>query len=141
MSKLRTATKTKRVRKDLHGLDPKEKAEIIAEISGEVEKQVETKPEVLRPGMTNVSGHKIPYTRKHLDEIYGVCEFVPEETIPVTAHGVRYQLLTGVLMSAPTIVRDIYLRHREIMRKAASGLPDGGFETIVELGAGALPPQ
>jgi len=141
MTKLRKASATKRAAQDLRKLEPEEKAEVIAELSGKAAEAVKNKPEVLSPGMIGPGGLKVAYSRKDLDRIYGICGFVPEETLPVTVHGVRYQLITGVPMMCPTIIRDTYLRHREILRTAAAGKFDTGFETQIDLGAGALPPE
>ena len=81
-----------------------------------------------------VKGLKTPWTAKDIERVFPLCEFTPEETIPVTYQGVKYQLFSGVSMVTPTIIRDIYLEHRRKMRRVGSELAGRG----VEIAAGAL---
>ena len=101
---------------------PKTKRQIAEEAKGIVadllEKEVEelAEPRRMRPGEVNRGGVKTPWTMKDLDEAYGVCEFTPDETIPVTVSGITLYLFDGVGMVAPTCFRDVWLKTREARR-------------------------
>ncbi len=73
-----------------------------------------------------VHGTKTPWTRADMDKAYGICEFTPDETIPVTVNGQMYQLIAGVGMIAPTIIRDTYLEHIRRNRRVGQGLEQRG---------------
>lgn len=84
-----------------------------------------------------VNGRKTIWTQKDIEARFPICEFTPDETIPVIYNGIRYQLIADVSMVAPTIIRDIYLEHRRKMRQIGKGL----VGVTVYPGAGALTPQ
>ena len=89
-----------------------------------------------------VRGVKTTWTRRDMDEIYGVCSFTPYHTMPVTVNGQRYQLLSDVEMTVPTIIRDTYLGSLKRQRLGGKGLAESGFGGIVvSTGAGGLPPE
>lgn len=115
-----------------------EEAVALAEKKGATTLTVEAEPQ---PG-TIKNKYKVPWTRKQLDEAYGLCYFTPEETMPVTVSGIRFQLIAGVEMQCPTIVRDTYKDYRRRTMRAGQTLPSvSGYETTVGLGAGALPAE
>ena len=131
---VRKARVKKQIKQRLGRLSPEESREVLAEIPNVLEKSQDT------PGQIQAGRKKI-YTRKDLDRLYGICEFTPDETIPVTFQGVRYQLLAGVTMSAPTIIRDIYENHKRELRRVGMTKSETGYETIIAIGAGALEPE
>ena len=143
MSEKTTRRLQRKVKQEVHRAEkfadsPEEVKEALRSVLND---EPEPTPTERKPGMV-IRGNKVPWTRKAQDEVYGVCEFVPDETLPVTVNGVGYQLLAGVPMMCPTIVRDIYYRSKRGARDAARALPtESGFESTVSLGAGALEPE
>ena len=126
---------SKRIKKATRRLSEEEKVEVL----GGLDKEPETPKERI-PGQV-VRGQKTTWTRHDMDRIYGVCEFTPEETLPITINGIRYQCIAGVTMLCPTIIQQNYNRRKAILRDGAKELPkELGYETIIHLGAGALPP-
>ncbi len=117
---------------------PRKKKEQILEETREAVKQlvedvVEETTSGRVPGKV-VKGLKTPWMAKDIEKVFPLCEFTPEETIPVTYNGVKYQLFAGVSMATPTIIRDIYLEHRRKMRRIGAELVGRG----IEVAAGAL---
>ena len=117
-------------------LDPPAVAKVFEEVLAE-----EQVPAGRKPGQ-EIHGTKTPWTDADLVRIHGICEFTPEETTPVTVNGVRYQLVSGVSMVVPKIVRDVYTQSRRERAAAGKSLPkESGFTTVVDLGVGALGPE
>lgn len=83
-----------------------------------------------------IKGTKTPWTRKDVDNAFPLCTFTPDETLPVTYNGVRYQLISGLEMLAPSIIRDIYLDSRKRRMEAAKNMRMLGV--TVDPGVGAL---
>ena len=131
---VRKARAKKQIKRTLSRLSPEESKELLGETT--VETPV---PTGRKPGQI-IQGRKTIYTRRDLDNIYGLCEFTPDETIKVTVQGVPFQLIVGVSMIAPTIVKDIYEQHKKELRNAGKGFSESGYESIVALGAGSLEP-
>lgn len=88
-----------------------------------------------------VKGQKTIWTYGDMVERFPIVSFVPDETIPLTWNGVKVQAYSGIEMHVPKPFYDIYRQHKSEQMKSAKSLPDLGFESIVQLGAGALPPQ
>ena len=80
----------------------------------EEEAQKLEEPRQYKPGEYNPhTKGKTPWTMKNLEEAYGIVEFTPDETIPVTVSGIKLMLLDGVTMTAPKCFQDIWLKSRE----------------------------
>ena len=120
----------------------KKKEQIVKEVKAKIAELAEAVAEEVVteriPGQV-VHGLKTPWTYGDVDRAFPPCTIMPEETIPVTYNGVRYQLLSGVEMTVPTIIRDIYFEHRRRTRDAGKSLK--GMGIMVEAGAGGLPPE
>ncbi len=130
----------RQVKQAVRKLDPQEVKEVLNMASPETLASIPNIP-VRVPG-SKVAGTKVGYTHQDLCRVYGIAEFTPEETKSVTLQGISYQLISGVSMAVPKEVIRIYERSRRITREAANNMPrDQGFETITQLGAGALPQE
>ena len=115
----------------------KEKArELVQKLVDEVTDEVEAEGERV-PGKI-VRGAKTAWTDADLVKAHGLATFTPEETIPVTINGVRYQLLADWEMTVPKIVKQIYDEHRRKARQVGAGLVALG---IKKEGEGGLPPN
>jgi len=133
----------KQVTRQLKSVSPAEAARIADELKAEAEKVVEAQPTERVPGST-VQGVKVTYNMSDLKEIYGLCSFTPMETLPLNCQGVRLQAIAGVeLVDVPICFKTIYENHmrEQIAAGKMSHLEGMGFESTVELGAGALPPM
>ena len=119
---------------------PEEAQEVIEAITQELQTQVEEEVSGRVPGKT-VHGVKTPWTYSDLCKVFPIVSFTPDETIGLTFNGVRVQAIQDIAMHVPRCFMDIYLAHKTGSRISAKSLPDSGFQTIVELGAGALPPE
>ena len=131
----------KKVSKSLRKVKPEERAELLSDLQADAEKQVEEHKGKGRVPGEIIGSNKTSYTKEDLDKIYGICVFTPEETLPVTLQGVRYQLIEGVEMMCPSEIKVIYDRHRRSLRSGNNALPSSGFDSVTELGAGALSPE
>ncbi len=119
------------------GRPVKEKArELVQKLVDEVTDEVESEGERV-PGKV-VRGNKTSWTDADLVKVHGLATFTPEETIPVTINGVRYQLFDGYEMTVPKIVKQIYDEHRKRQRNIGAGLAALG---IKKEGEGGLPPN
>jgi len=122
-------------------VEPTEARAVLEELGKETEAVIEQSSGKRTPGLT-IGDRKTPYTHRDLCDIYGVVEFIPDETKPVTVSGVRYQCIANVSMAVPTVVRDVFYRSKREAREAALSLPrDSGFETMIGLGQGSLEPE
>lgn len=90
------------------------------------------------PGMT-LHGVKTSWRRSDVDKAFPICSFIPDETIPVTYNGVRYQLLSGIECLVPTIIRDIYNDRRRRIRETDKLLKSSNV--FIERGVGGLPQE
>ena len=118
-----------------------EATEIIEEIKQELEPQVKEEASGERVPGKIVHGMKTPWTYSDLCKVFPIVTFTPDESMPLTWGGVRVQALQDIEMHVPRCFRDIYLANKQGSRISAKTLPESGFQSIVELGAGALPPQ
>lgn len=89
------------------------------------------------PGRT-VRGIKTAWSYSDMVKRFPISSFVPEETIPLTWNGVTVQAYSGIEMHAPKPFYDLYREHRKRLGEGSKNLPDG---FIIDLGAGALPPE
>ena len=116
--------------------------EVIEEIVVEEE---EVAAEGLRPGMIvdrgKPSARKVPWTEKAMRETYLEVTFTPEETVPVTVNGVRFQLISDRPATVPSVVRDIYDEHRKARRSQSKVIMTSSGPVNVLPGAGALEPE
>ena len=108
-------------------------------IEKEAEESIAEKGERV-PGKV-VHGIKTPWTRGDIERAFGIVEFVPGETIAFIYNGVMFQLIADAKNTVPTIIKQMYEERQRKMRRAGTRLPDVGFETIIGLGAGPLPPE
>jgi len=96
------------------------KAKEAIDMAIDAEEEVQVPPGLL-PGEKfghGLARQKKQYTPSDIAEQYPEVEFTPEETIPVTVHGVRYQLRQDVAIKVPSIVKDVYDESRRERRKA-----------------------
>lgn len=124
----------------------KSKKQVAEEAKEAVGKLVEEAVKTAEEGGDRVPGKKVhgvktPWMRSDVDKAFPLCSFTPGKTMPVTYNGVRYQLIEGVEMLVPTIVRDIYNESEKKMREAGRNLPQQGFPVTVNPGAGGLPAE
>ncbi len=119
------------------GRPVKEKArELVQKLVDEVTDEVESEGERI-PGKV-VRGHKTVTTDADLVKAHGVVTFTPEETIPITVNGVRYQCFADYEMTVPKNIKQIYDEHRKRQRNIGAGLVALG---IKKEGEGGLPPN
>ena len=136
MTKVRKALADKKVKDAVRNLSIEEAQEVLDRAVREAESK--PSPSDRTPGLI-INGMKVPYTRHDLDRIYGIVEFTPDDTIPVTVQGIRYQLFAGVTMSAPKIIQKTYEDYKRQLRKGSDALRNLGVS--VDAGAGPLPPE
>lgn len=86
------------------------------------------------------SARKIPWTLKDMEK-YPKRVFTPEETVPVTVHGLKYQLIADQEITVPSIVYDIYMEHRKSMRDQRNIIYTPMGPVSKSPGAGALEPE
>ena len=136
MTKVRKALADKKVRDAVRNLSVEE----VHEVLDRAEKLAESKPSPSdrTPGLI-INGMKVPYTRHDLDRIYGIVEFTPDDTIPVTVQGIKYQLYAGVTMSAPKIIQKTYEDYKRQLRKGMDAVR--ALCVSVDAGAGPLPSE
>jgi hypothetical protein len=114
-------------------------AGVAAQVLEEAEDKVEQRAideKNTKPGQV-VNGFKRAWTMKECEAAFPVKVFMPEETVPLTWNGLRVQAIAGVQMAVPECFYDIYVKHREALRKKPE-LPDRGMSNIVMLNAGPL---
>ena len=85
-----------------------------------------------------IRGVKTPWTVKEMDKAYGITTFTPEETIPMTISGIKFQLFEGIEMTCPTIVKVEYDNYRRRIRRIGRDLVGRGIQ---HMGGGPLPPE
>lgn len=119
-------------------LDEVEQAELSDFEQWKRDKQKERDERI--PGK-KVAGTKTMWTKKDIADRWPVVTFVPEETVKVTFQGVIYQLLAGAENHVPQVIRDQYYMCKRQERMAGKSLPETGYVTTIDLGAGALPPE
>ena len=130
---------TRKAKRQLKG----ESAATVQAVAEEIAELAEgrTEQEANLKAGTIIGDRKIPYTRKDLDEIYGTTEFIPDETIPITLQGIRFQMVAGRETCVPKEVKAIWDRRKRMLANPSTTLGDRGYATVVEHGAGALPPE
>ena len=143
MSKIRTKTATKRIKRIVKQVPVADLKEIIEDITPEIEKREATELGERIPGMV-IDGEKVPYDYKYLvnhPEKFGpVIAFIPEVTVPLSFNGVRVQAISGVEMHVPKVFRDIYDNSRRELRNSGN-MGNTGYINQINLGAGALEPE
>ncbi len=117
-----------------HKLEPEVAADVLQNIVEEKTAEAEAVSGIRVPGSV-IGGRKTPWTVADMDWEYGIVTFTPERTIPITPHGIKFQLYAGREMTCPGIVKTIYEQSLKAERDALRQLPP---EIIVEVGAGAL---
>lgn len=122
-------------RKTKAQLQEKAQAAVAELVEKVVEEQESNQDRV--PGKV-IRGVKTPWTVKDMDKVYGVITFTPEETIPVTVSGIKFQLFDGVEITCPAIVKATYDDYRRKTRRIGHDLASRG---IVKIGGGALSPE
>ena len=88
-----------------------------------------------------VGGTKTAWTMQDILERWKVVDFVPEETTKVIFNGVPYQFLANAINHVPEIFVKQYQECKRKAARAGQSLPDTGFQTIIQPGAGALEPE
>lgn len=84
-----------------------------------------------------VDGTKTPWQRSDVEKAFPEkVRFVPDETIPVTYNGVRYQLIADVECLVPSCIKAIYDDYKRRKRAVGKSLASLGIDTMA--GAGAL---
>jgi hypothetical protein len=92
-----------------------------------------------RPGKV-IRGVKTPWTKKDVEAIFPPVTFIPDENIPVTYNGVRYQLFADIETTVPSIIKQIYDDYKAAKRRQGKGvMTSTGFAPV--LGQGGLPPE
>ncbi len=113
-------------------------------ISGDTPVAVMERPKGRVPGQTITDDKgrkqgKVPWTMKAIENIFGLCEYTPDETCPVTWNGVSIQCIRGVSQLMPTCFRDILLDRKRRMGQVKTISTQYGD---IERGAlGPLPPN
>lgn len=62
--------------------------------------------------------YKVPWSRQAIERLYEMVEFIPDENVPVTVHGVRFDLFADRVNRVPSIVKGIYEDSRRETRTA-----------------------
>lgn len=110
--------------------------EAVSELIEKVAEEEESKQDRI-PGKV-VRGVKTPWTVKDMDRTYGITTFTPEETIPITISGIKFQLFDGIEITCPAIVKIEYDNYRRKMRRIGRDLVGKGIQ---QMGGGPLPPE
>lgn len=98
------------------------------------EKVAESTPHI--PGAKTSFG-KVPWTRTAFEAKFSKITFTPEETIPITWNGLRYQLIADMETSVPFPIKQIYdewRKNQRIGHKSVT-LTDGTVINLVGVGA------
>lgn len=108
-----------------------------------MEKAIGVEP---RPGTVVDNGkptaHKVPWKFSDMEKMYPSVTFTPEETIPITVHGLKYQLIADQPISVPSIVKDIYDDHRKAGRSSPKVFVSSAGDVVgITPGAGPLEPE
>ena len=69
-----------------------------------------------------------------MERLYPMVELTPDENIPVTVNGVRYDLFADKPCKVPSIIRDTYIEHRRLNRQTKTITNEMG--ALVNLGVG-----
>ena len=87
-----------------------------------------------KPGMHARSG-KVPYTRKYLEENFPKATFTPDENIPITWNGVRYDLFADREMTVPEPIKQVWDDYKKAKRRAGKGVMTSmGFVPVIGQG-------
>jgi len=75
----------------------------------------------LKPGShivddKGVKRGKVPWTLRKCEAVFGIVEYTPDETLPVTWNGISIQCLRGVSQLMPACHRDILLERKRRMQ-------------------------
>ena len=84
--------------------------------------------------------NKTAWTDADLVRVHGLVTFTPEETIPITINGIRYQLIGDIEITVPRIVKIEYDSYRRKMRRPYRPIMTAIGE-IKKEGEGGLPPN
>lgn len=88
-----------------------------------------------------VKGIKKGWTFQDFVARWPIQSFTPAENLLVTLNGIPVQFRAGIEMHVPSIFIKAYNDRQRNLMNTGRKLPDLGYETVIELGAGALPPQ
>lgn len=83
-----------------------------------------------------VKGIKTIWTYNDMCARFPIVDFIPDETLPIIWNGVKVQAISGIEMHVPKPFCDIYKQRMARLRQKIN-IPG----VVVELGAGALPPE
>ncbi len=118
-----------------------ERREVVEDLLEDLEDQEVEESEDNRPGR-KIRGSKVSWTEQDIKDRWPIISFIPEWTGPLNFQGVRYQAIAGREMHVPSVIKRIYdNRIREKMDHPNAMPRDTGFETVVQIGAGALGPD
>ena len=99
-----------------------EKVEMPEEV--EVKKPTERLPgSHIYSGAGKLSG-KVPWTHKKCEEAFGIVEYTPDETLPVTYNGVRVMCFAGLPMLMPGCHKAILERRKQKKQSGQRGNRD-----------------
>jgi len=131
----------RRVKRSLKQVPKEELQKVVEEVIDEADSELDeiVFPKGAQPGDV-INGFKVGWTESELNKRFPIVKFIPEETIPITWNGIRYQCFAQVEMHVPEPVKEIYDRHRREQARATVNLEADGFVPIINLGAGALEP-
>ncbi len=104
--------------------------EAVTELAEVLAEEAKSVGEPRTPGAT-VRGGKVPWTRGDIERTFPMVTFMPEETVPVSWNGVRYQLLEGIEATVPSCIKGIYDDYRRRVRSIGRDLPSMGVTKSV----------
>ncbi len=85
--------------------------------------------EPLKPGAHLPRGiGKVPWTMKDLEKAYGVVEWTPQMTCPITVSGIQLYAFSGVSWLTPTCFKDVHDESLKRMRNVGKSLVGRGVE-------------
>ena len=118
----------------------KKTKQLLEDLKEAIEVQDDPIPVNRKPGEKyRVGGKtfKVPWTKKDVEEIYPLVEFIPEETLKMVYQGLGYQLIADRVCKVPSIIRELYVEKRKKERELGRGvyLADGSFEPVRATGA------
>ncbi len=108
----------------------------VAELAEKVAEEQDANQDRI-PGKV-IRGVKTPWTVKDMDKAYGIVTFTPDETIPITVSGIKFQLFDGMEITCPGIVKVVYDDYRRRTKRIGSDLAGRGIQ---HMGGGPLPPE
>lgn len=111
----------------------------LAHVTGEPQKPQEAAP---RPGTVvgeGAASHKVPYTMRAMEEIYGMYLWDdPPEDIPITVNSITVWIKAGVPIRLPKVFYDVY-RDSVAERRNVNVFRQAGDVTGIVVSRGAGP--